>query len=175
MAWASWETSSSLWWAEAGDPTTITEIETLTSTIYSTYKLCDGIPRAFVSGPSPYITTTLLDVYSDGNGGEITYTEVSIIEPSPIIVSIITSVITTTLFYDQNPVNEVSTTTNYQIPPPTCTIDPIDCASLYAASSNAMWIGGSFNQFVSPTVVCATQVYTPTASCFIHVPSVQLI
>jgi hypothetical protein len=176
-SWASWWSASIAYVYSTRDvyPTqTTVNIWTLTSTIYSTYTLCDGIPRAVVSPGGSSSTTTSLEIYPDGNGQNFTYTTVLFIVPSPIILSVITVLSTETdTFYDDYP--PLPTTTTFLIPTPACTINPTDCAILQAASSDAMWTGGSYNVSASPIVLCGIEVNTPTGTCSIYIPSAQLI
>jgi len=166
LAWASWYSDLFIWETTAGDPTTQIQIANLTNTIYSTYKLCDGIPRAVTSSNGSYYTTT---EYDSGNG--YTNTETSVVVPSPIILSTITTLTTVTGVFPQVYLNP----SDFTSPSPTCTIAPTDCASLYAASSNAMWAGGSLNISASPDVYCETEVNLPTTSCVLVIPTVQLV
>ena len=173
LAWANWLNSSEDWFNSVDGPTvTTSEVDTITSTIYSTFTLCDGFPRAFLSPSTSTITYTRLSP-SDGT----TYTTMSelTIEPSPIIVSIITVVSTETWSYDAGSVDWSTDTLFYPTPGPDCELAPTDCASLSIASSNAMWTGGSFNLNASPTVYCFTTfAYPTTAPCWISVPTVRL-
>jgi len=154
---------------------TETFTNTLLSTIYSTYKLCDEIPRAVVTGNS-FSTTTILSTFDGGTYPNVIFTEVSIIEPSPIILSIVTITITTTYVnVIDHSLNFPSTTTFYSVPHPSCTFNPTDCASLYAASSNAQWTSGSFNRTASPPVSCGTIINPETAPCNLYIPTAQLI
>jgi len=161
------------WFSSVDGPTiTTSDIDTETSTIYSTFTLCDGFPRAFLSPSTSTITNTKL---SHSDGTLYTIMSESIIEPSPIIVSIITFVTTEIWEYETGTVDLETTTLFYPTPPPNCEIAPTDCASLSVASSNAMWTGGSFNLNASPSVFCKTEfAYPSTALCWISVPTVQL-
>jgi len=63
---------------------------------------------------------------------------------------------------------------------PTCQIDPSDCASLYAASSNAMFTGGGINITASPPLLACDEVFlqpppSNDSDCFVSMPLVQLI
>jgi len=174
LAWASWETASQQWYTSAAGFQTATDTATNVRTIYSTYKLCDGFPRAVLTGNYTFITTTSTDIIEFNPSFYLTLTSTGLIQPSPVIVSVFTTVYTTTITV-VNVLNYPSTTAFYSVPPPACEIDPTDCASLYAASSNAMYTGGSYNSTASPTVVCGTALKSSTAPCYITIPSAQLI
>lgn len=176
-AWADWESSSVAWYDANDGPYITTVTNTLNVTVYSTYKLCDGIPRAVVSGQtetSVYTTDAFVGI------GTLTYqvqTITTLIPPQPIIVTTyITTEITVVTAYSGGELNALSTTLFYPVPTPTCEIAPTDCASLYDASSNAMWTGGSFNATASPAPLCNSgNPEFSTYPCTISIPAVQLV
>jgi len=175
LAWASWLASLSSWEysAEFGDsPTTLTEIFNFTTTVYSTYKLCDGIPRAVISGNVNYTTLTgTVDAFTP----PLVYTFESILSPSLVIVSVITTVTSWTVTAPDSAML-TQTAAFYSSPFPTCAIDPSDCASLYVASSNAMFTGGGINLTASPPVFCETAFASFSEyPCYLYIPIVQLM
>jgi hypothetical protein len=173
-AWADWESSSVAWYNSNNGPYTTTGTYSINVTVYSTYKLCDGIPRAVVSGQTE--TSVYTTAAFDGGGDYQTQTITTLIPPQPIVVTTYITIITAvdTLYsYDF----DVSITTSfYTVPTPTCEIAPTDCASIYAMSSNAMWTGGSFNATAMPYYGCVTEIPGfGTWPCTISIPTVQLV
>jgi len=186
QAWASWVAAQDdvtvFPWFNI-TPTTIS-FETVTSYVYSTYKLCDGIPRIVLDGPLNYTTVTIVD---DFYTPALSYSYESFLLPSPIVAS---------TFITSNPViSEVGSIPNsiltaipsallsvVEEPLPSCQIDLSDCATLLAASSNAMFTGGGINITASPVLWACEDVFlldTPSSQsgypCYIEIPIVQLI
>jgi len=176
LAWASWLASSESWENSAvfgfSPTTTLTEIFNSTTTVYSTYKLCDGIPRAVISGNVNYTTLTgTVNAFMP----PLVYSFESILSPSLVIVSIITTVTSWTLTASGFP-TQTLTAGSYSSPSPTCAIDPSDCASLYVASSNAMFTGGGINLTASSPIFCETAFENFSEyPCYLYIPIVQLI
>ena len=175
MEWADFENSyldfeDSLLWAAGSILYTVSGA--ITSTIYSTYKLCDGVPRAVLTGNTSY---SLVTVTSPQWTPPLVYTYESIILPSPVILTVITTTVTITI---PLPVSEVGFSP-YSVLPPICKVGASDCASLYIASSNAMFTGGGgINATASPPLyACGTAFdnYTESLPCYIGVPTIPLI
>jgi len=174
LDWASWILADAEWFVSEvfGDEFVTVTSETITSIVYSTYKLCDGIPRAVLDGDLNYTTVT---ISQDFVTPPISYTYESILSPSLVVLSTVT--ITEAVI---GPVSVRSLTTTFDEPLPTCIIAPSDCASLYVESSNAMFTGGGINYTASPPLfACATvfDEYLPRTdySCVVDIPVVQLI
>lgn len=175
-SWADWQSSSEAWYFSNNGPYLSTGTYTLNVTVYSTYKLCDGIPRAVVSGQTETSVTTATDFVGVGGVTYQTQTITTFIPPQPIVITTYITTITavdTQYSYDF----DVSTTTSfYTVPTPTCEIAPSDCASIYDMSSNAMWTGGSFNATAMPQYDCVTENSAfATYPCTISIPAVQLV
>jgi hypothetical protein len=169
LEWASWILSEAHWFDSALFPDGFyTQFETLTTNVYSTYTLCDGIPRIVLDGTLNYTTLTF-------SNRELVYTYESALRPSPVILSATTTVI---------PVLGASSvavvTSTFDEPTPTCRIGPSDCASLYAASSNAMFTSGHLNISASPPIFACATAFDELATvsqypCYVGIPIVQLI
>ena len=179
--WSSWFSTELIDFVSEAELLSLTlttiSFETTTSTVYSTYVLCDGIPRIVIDGPLNY---TMVTVTEDYVTPKVIYSYESALPPSPVVVStFVTSVAVLDIL---GSIPSGAWTSTYAEPPtPTCQIDASDCASLYAASSNAMFTGGGINTTASPPLLACDVVFLePTASqsnypCFIEVPIVQLI
>ena len=141
-------------------------------TVYETYTLCDGIPRVNLSG-STFTTTYLTSELALVNLTGITWTTeeaTSIIEPTPIVITV-TQTVTTTIITS---LSFGPAMTPPPIPTATCNIAPADCVWLLSESSNALWTGGSLNLSAVPSVWCEDEV-TTFSSCMLIVPTVQLM
>lgn len=174
LEWANWQSNYADWlnseiWASG---TTTETLFTTTSTLYSTYTLCDGIPRVVVSDDSNYTTVTrTLGFYTP----PLAYTYESLPSPSPVVLSVITTVIPIL-----GPVGDpMPWTTSFDTPMPTCKIGPEDCASLYTAASNARFTGGGITTPIPPADACDTVYDIPESSidypCYVFIPLVQLV
>ena len=173
LEWGSWLTDQAIWWySEVFVGGFSTEFATLTSTVYSTYTLCDGIPRIVLDGVLNYTTITVTERFATPT---FTYTYESALAPSPVILSTVTTVIPLLA-----PVSVATLTSTYDQPSPTCQVGPSDCASLYMASSNAMFTGGGINYTASPPLFACETVYGDSPpdidyQCVVYIPIVQLI
>ena len=174
LEWASWITNEADWFISAHFPGGIhTEsFETLTTTVYSTYTLCDGIPRIVLDGTLNYTTLTMSEGFVTP---AIVYTYESALPPSPVILST-----TTTVIPVLGPASVASVTTTFGEPSPTCQIAPSDCASLYVASSNAMFTGGRINISASPPIFACVTAFDQwstinSSPCVVLIPIVQLL
>lgn len=87
-AWVDYYSSEAEWsTSEGGFYTTETDLDTLTVTVYSTYKLCDGIPRAIVAGPTITTSTwetTYIQTDEYGDGYDTVEPFLTTIEPTPV-------------------------------------------------------------------------------------------
>ena len=205
LAWVSWVSASvemQPGYSEAQTQSLTTSYTTVTSTFYSTYTLCDGIPRIVLDGPLNYSTCTVTD---DWYTPEVVYSYDCVLEPSPVVVS---TVVTDSPFVEvaaaSSTYDTCTFTDDYSTPAyiytyecetswaytptttleplrPNCHIDASDCASLSAASSNAMFTGGGINSTASPTLFACQTVFTDwilgpdSYPCNIEIPLVQLI
>jgi len=201
LEWLSWDSSQlEMMPGYNATQTLITlSFETVTSTFYSTYTLCDGIPRIVLDGPLNFSTaTSTLDFYTP----EVVYTYESLIWPSPVVASTAVTTIPVVVVeastseingnciyteYHSTPVYECETGGGYtsawtpEPPFPACNIDPSDCASLSAASSDAMFTGGGINITASPSLIACETAFNDwmwgpeSYPCAIEIPVVQLI
>lgn len=172
LEWASWHSSflSSAQSVEQAS-STIIEISTSTYTIYSTYKLCDGIPRAVPTGNLSYTMKTMSEIiYSP----PIIFSWESLLMPSYVSLSTTTTLITISVLLDEKII-----TANFDNTP-TCLIGPSDCASLFSASSNAMFTGGAISYTTPPfpwecETAFADNLPPTNYSCYVSIPVVQLV
>ena len=202
LAWVSWVSASvemQPGYSEAQTQSLTTSYTTVTSTFYSTYTLCDGIPRIVLDGPLNFSTaTSTLDFYTP----EVVYTYESLIWPSPVVAStavttipvVVVEASTSEIYgnciyteYHSTPVYECETGGGYtsawtpEPPFPACNINPSDCASLSAASSDAMFTGGGINITASPSLIACETAFNDwmwgpeSYPCAIEIPVVQLI
>jgi len=172
LEWASWQSSFfSSGQAAIYASSTHIEISTSTSTIYSTYKLCDGIPRVVPAGNLSYTMKTMSEIIYKP---PIIFSWESPIMPPLFSLSTTTSIVTLVDLVDENIITVNLNNT------PTCLIGPSDCASLYVASSNAMFTGGAINYTTPPVLRACVTAFAdnlpPTDySCYVSIPVVQLI
>lgn len=156
--WSSWDA-----WSTSRSDCPVTTVATIpktytsrwTSVIYETYKLCDGHPRANVTGGDWVSVSTGLDI----DGATTTYSET--LPPNGIPVATSTTVMkTTTTFYETQCITTM--------PTPSCLINGDDCRSLFS-----MWTAGNFSR---GRPQCTTNPVTdPCDDCVLYIPSVQLI
>jgi len=176
LEWITWWSDFTEFWEpqttySLATPSLLTE----TSTLYSTYTLCDGIPRIAVDGPLNYTTVTASVDYTWG----LVYSYVSVLPPSPIIVS--TVITTITMISTTSTLPPPPWPSNFDTPAPNCEVDLSDCLSLYVAASNAMFTGGGINTTASPPLWACDQalnedvVSLNESPCIVSFPLVQLI
>lgn len=185
--WDSWSILSDRWWTSVNTPTT-TNTYTVTpmSTWYSTYKLCDGFPRAVVTGTAIYTTVvdTLTNYRLDPNGvttltSYSKYTRPETIHASGILLSETTyDAITDTYPVPADNIG-FGTKTQFIAATPTCSIDAEDCASLWYTYQTQRYLlpataTEGFGLMRRPHCDRGSSNFF-TAPCTILVPSVQVI
>jgi len=155
QSWDAWSTSSS----DCPVTTVTTLPETVTSLwtsiVYETFKLCDGHPRANVTGGEHVSVST-----GEGPGGKTTTFSMTL-PPSGIpLHTKTTDMKITTTFYE--------TQCATLIPTPTCTINGKQCASLFS-----IWTAGGFTRGRPQCTM--NPVTNPCDDCELFIPSVQLL
>lgn len=140
--------------------------ETLTTTVFETFKLCDGRPRARVVGGDKTSLTTLSNfpVFTGSTFGTTTTVQTVIIPPSGIPRSTITTIPTT-----NDPILGSKCITTP--PQPTCSIASGVCSELFS-----LWTEGNFTRNRPPcTFAFPSRTAHGCQDCALFVPSVQLI
>ena len=169
---ASWASASASWESSLLSTAVLTEVYTSTVTVYSTFRLCDGMPRAVVYGNA---SSTLQTNSLQDTPYIVTWEEVFM--PSPIILSTLFTIVTEEYLDWSGSFTSTTSIPAFPVPEPTCLIGPSDCTSLYFASSNAMFTGGGLNTTASPPLPesCFVRLVEQAYPCYIYIPLIQLI
>lgn len=164
--WEKWSTTS-----ENCKSTTYTldnlSGETITTTVFETFKLCDGHPRARVTNGDRTSITTVRDfpIFTGKTFGTTTTVETIIVPPSGTPVTTITTIPTS-----NDPILASKCIT---VPPsPSCSVTNIGiCSTLFS-----IWTSGNFTRMRPPcTATFASTTAQNCEGCIMFVPSIQLI
>jgi len=141
----------------------------ITTTLLSTFTLCDGFARAIVTGDVS--TEPVTRTVGANNGSVYTETTVTFLPASPVVLSISTySKCGTTTIEWNVPVS----TTVAPLPTP-CSINTYDCGELIRSWSSSKWLDGKTGA-ITPQSHCRMQsAKTSFASCTLMIPDVRLV
>ena len=175
--WDAYSDSASSTVCISSIPTTVIETVSLPSTLYDTYTLCDGVPRAAISNSThPYVYTTV--TMSETDWFDYTAIESSEVSLTGIPTKTVGSTVLSTYVY-----SEVSSyscgSLLAPITTPTCSIRPEYCSRVWDAYSAAVSNDGTNGSMVLNVPPC-TYSAPVTGSrcdsrCAVYVATVQLI
>lgn len=178
--WGTWDRLSSSWLSSVVGVYTSTFSETLTSTYLETFKLCDGVPRANVTGTVSYSKSTYWVVWTNPTITTTTAQKTYDIQypASPIVLS--ERVYTTTGSHvrlsDYYHNGGFTPTTSFGAPTPACSIGPSDCMSLYQSYSQQR---SAYPPIPSESLmqhpICSPPRYNFSAPCTLYVTSVDVL